>query len=40
MKEMTMKINRMEKDFKGKDEEYAPMPVVSPTTGEGSAVKQ
>ena len=28
------------KRFKGKDEEYAPMPVVSPTTGEGSAVKQ
>lgn len=29
-----------EKRFKNSDQEFAPMPVVSPTTGEGSAVKQ
>ena len=29
-----------EKRFKNSDQEYAPMPVVSPTTGEGSAYKQ
>ena len=28
------------KRFKDSDQEYAPMPVVSPTTGEGSALKQ
>lgn len=29
-----------ERRFSGSDQEFAPMPVVSPTTGEGSAVKQ